>query len=305
MCADSAQQLATVPVYKPIGRNFFPPAEQHFLMSKMSAFCQLNGKEAARVSASTSKNPRKSKQTVNQSSVFFGALLEEYKTRFPYRHPEANLSNCTPEQIELNCNVALWNRLSSKIHNWLQKKKPAEFKHLGKKKDTTGRESVNRPDNALPRLSDVYQLDWEKLQFTHGALDGLRNDTLLSWAEVTPESVQERQTNLASDLDDLTALVSRSTGAEIYSVAVWKDATGLHATDSQTKPVTMTDEAAESRDRFVEYVKRRVARATRSTRSTCECSREEGCFPDVTRVRQSLQLEPIIALCTRAVQEFA
>lgn len=96
------------------GGNRFPPIEREFLKTKMDEFCSINGKKAAdppEEEITGNKKAGKGKLRANQLQVFLAGVISEYQIKFPYRHPDADVSKYPKEQRDLQYNLTDWGKL--------------------------------------------------------------------------------------------------------------------------------------------------------------------------------------------------
>ncbi|KAF8594189.1 hypothetical protein BDV93DRAFT_515982 [Ceratobasidium sp. AG-I] len=248
------------------GTSFFTDAEQDWIRANMDEFLELNGKARVQVPGHT--------RTETVASSHYDVLQKRFKQRFPYRDPKCKESY--EEKYEgLECTEKEWIGMGRRIYVWLQKRKNMELKVASKvglnsglnqltslkKQQSSSRSKRNTTQSVLREdlkiLGPEYRSNPLKTEVIASMISEIAGDAKASWAEVTEEESERRQSNLPADLQTVIDILSRSTGAEIYATAVWQREGEVKSVDISSERLQgylETDEAMESCQSFQEHV---------------------------------------------------
>ncbi|KAF8593565.1 hypothetical protein BDV93DRAFT_566394 [Ceratobasidium sp. AG-I] len=255
------------------GTSFFTDAEQQWICANMDESLELNGKGRVQVPGHT--------RTETIASSHYDVLQKRFKQCFPYRDPKCK-GSYDGKFKGLECTSKEWLGMGRRIYVWLQKRKNMEVKVVSmmrlksksnelkspKKQQSSSRSKQNTTKSVLRDDLKILGLEYRsnplKAEVIASLISEIAGDAKSSWVEVTEEESERRQSNLPADLQTVVDMLSRSTGAEIYTTGVWQregevksvDVTTSSKTLRKYKRLSTTDVSSGKDEREYERVKR-------------------------------------------------
>ncbi|KAF8597198.1 hypothetical protein BDV93DRAFT_562519 [Ceratobasidium sp. AG-I] len=196
-----------------VARGFFTVEEDKWIWEHMEEFSHVQGR--GRVDSPNGQH------RVTVAAAHHARLKAAFESVFPYRNPHPEHGTMVEkDKAGLMCSVWDWENIGGRIYNFLRRRLNS-MERRKRSEALWGSEYPPYLDEARDLGSD-YQMDGESAEEVVRAMGEIGRESCYSWAEVNDSEITRCQTNLPIDMQTMANLLSRSTGAEIYTVAVWQ-----------------------------------------------------------------------------------